>query len=456
MSSQAALIAAPEPKRIADVNPLRVFFIVFLFYLQAGIVTIFAMGNTVIGRQAASALILAVIVFSPLLRRYNFSLRSPVDLFPIIYLVLVILVSYNSNNRVFNYGWDNWLTYSYVFIPLLIYYALWALSVSFADIVVALIIIGSLAAATVAFDSVIRLPVLDMIERYANESGTRRVTFLKNECVLSFLFMLASIYTQKRWIKNIALYAIPMVVVFYVLVFLFESRIALAAMLIAAVLFLATRGIRTIRQLLMLTVVGLVGAPALYFILDRFIAPLLTQSLENYIVNNNVDTRLESAQYFWPFFKQTGGLGFGIMTVNLDVSNFQVLGLKQSYGVADLGMLGGMYEFGYFGLFMVVSATALMIFNFFRLGWSRSHPQHDQMLMLGCFILAFVLQPVPMDFFALVWTVTLGGTLWYAMRRARFEQRVILRAQHMAASLEAIMPAQSSQGLRSGTSTSPV
>jgi hypothetical protein len=405
-----------------EVSLRNVVLIVTLYFLQFGLPTLLLLNDMVIGQQVASLLILLGIATAPLVNRTNFRLRRPSDAFPICLLLLIVLVSYFANDHVFSYGTDNWLLYTYIMVPLLAYYLFWVFSVSATDILAAFILMGLISAAIVAADALLQFEVLKPLVRYANVTGTRRVPILKNETVLAFCLLAADLYGRPGWWRRAPWAPVALALLFYVIAFCFESRIAVAAMLMALIVYLAARRIGSMGQFLALVFGLLFGVPALVFALERYIAPILAASdVGSYLRTNNVDIRFQSADYFSEFFAQTHGLGFGLMTLNRDAHNFQSDGIPKSFGVADLGLVGALYQFGWLGLIVVSLATIVLTFRLIGLGRGRAHPSSNRILMVGAYIAGFTLQPIPMNFFTLNWTALLGGTLWYLMRRSRWE-----------------------------------
>ena len=412
------------PRMGAD--PVRVAGIVFLFFLQFGLVSLFAVGNTVPGQQAASLLILAGLAVIPLVRRRNFRLGSIADAFPIVLLGVMLLVSFVSNQMIFQYGWGNWLTYSYVAFPILAYYLFWAFSISVADVLAAVIVMAVIACGIVLADTIVHIAALDPIQRYTNvDTGVRRVPILKNEVVLAFCLLFADMYTRSNWWRYAAFYLPAVALIFFTVAFRFESRIALAAMLAAAGIFVASRRITSPVQLFYLLAGLLLGIPLLYLALQSYIQPILDQGFSTYAANHNVEVRFRSNAYFASYYYRTNGLGFGLMTLNQQIHNFQSYGIPSSFVIADLGLMGALYQFGVLGVVLAFGATLSTIVTFMRIGRGGFHPHRDRLLVVGCYMIGFTLQPIPMNFFTLNWTTLLGATLWYLMRRAAWEDRAL-------------------------------
>jgi hypothetical protein len=205
---------------------------------------------------------------------------------------------------------------------------------------------------------------------------------------------------------------------------------ALAATVISILVFLMSRRVTSLQQIVFLTFGLIFSLPILYFIFEQYISPILEVGLEKYVIENNVQRRLDAADFFYRHFQETSGLGFGMMTLNLESNNFQAQAVDSDYFIlSDMGIMGSLYQYGYFGLVLVVIATLVMAVNFARVGWS-DHPLAAYSLIIACFILAFCLQPIPMNFFTLNWTVFLGSCLWYAMRRSAWERLALERRPH--------------------------
>ena len=419
------------PPRIT-VNWVRVIAIAFLFFLQFGLITLFVAQDMVLGQQIASIAIITGLCLAPFVSRSNFRLNQLSDAFPMLLLAVVELVSYMSNQLIFHYGWGNWLTYSYIMFPLLAYYLFWVFSISAADIFAAILLMAGITCVLVAIDSFYHIPVFDLIQRYTNaDTGTRRVPILKNEVVFAFCLLVCDMYSRLGWLRRAPVYLAGLALIFYVISFCFESRIALGATMVTIFIFLMSRRITLPIHLIYLLAGIVVGMPALYYGLSTYIDPILNEGLGNYIANHNVEIRFQSNEYYHKYFIQTGGIGFGLMTLNQNARNFQSDGVPNFYNVADLGLLGALYQFGVVGLLLVLAATLILIYKLFSLGRRSIHPMHDRFLMTSCFVLGFTLQPIPMNFFTLNWTPLLGATLWYLMRRGTWEIQQIELAVRM-------------------------
>lgn len=410
-------------------NPVTVAAIVLFFFLQFGLISLVGLGDLIIGQELASALLLAGLCIAPFKRRQpGFSLSRIEDVFPISLFLLMIAVSYISNNWIFGFGFENWLLYSYVLIPALTYYLLWTYSVSARDIIVAVIIMGVISSIIVIFDAFFEFSALNTLQRYTNGTGVRRVTILKNEVVLACLFMLSEILGDKVKSFGRFLAISGAVLTFYVVAFRFESRLASLALVSALVPYVFSARKLSNRQRLyviigVILIISVASSLCLYYI-----EPFLNQSVDDYIANNNVEIRIRANNYYLDYFYQTFGVGFGAMTLNINSGNFQAAGAPIFYNIADLGIFGGLYQFGIGGLILIVGGTLTLVFRCLQIGRMPYHPYRDEIRMVGCYVFGFMLQPIPMNFFTLNWTILLGSTLWYLMRRAMWETKQLQKS----------------------------
>lgn len=403
--------------------------IVLFFFLQFGLFSLVLVGDLVIGSQIASGLLLMALCLAPFKRRRaGFRLSKFEDVFPAVLFITMMMVSYISNNWIFGYGWTNWVLYLYTAVPVFTFYALWMYSVSVRDLIIAIIIVGVLTALIVVADAFYEFVSLNALQRFTNETGVRRITILKNEVVLASLLMLAEILGEKITPSR-RLFAISgAVVTFFVVAFRFESRLALLALLSAILVYVISARKLSDQQRLYVAVGMIALIPVASVLYSYYLEPLLNQGLGDYIENHNVGVRIRSNDYYYGYFSKTTGVGFGLMTLNLDSRNFQAMGVPLSYTIADLGMFGGLYQFGLAGILLIVVGTFTLFARLLHLGRLPYHPYRDELRMTGCFVFGFMLQPIPMNFFTLNWTVLLGSTLWYLMRRAMWETRQLAMA----------------------------
>ena len=243
--------------------------------------------------------------------------------------------------------------------------------------------------------------------------------------VLAFLLLFGRITFEKTGLKRKLPLVIALLVVGYPIAFSYESRIAFSTILVAFVASYMFARISAGRRLMVGVLAVIIGIPVVFAVLDRFIEAFLSSdSLSSYFASNNVDVRFESGSYFISKFAETYGVGIGLMTSNPEKPNVLSSVVVKSYILTDHGLLASLYQFGVVGAIIACSMTAALIVWFIGIGRRRIHPASTDITMTGAFVLGSVLQPVPANYFTLTHICLLGGTLWYAAFRARWEENV--------------------------------
>ncbi|NML12769.1 hypothetical protein HHL08_21980 [Sphingobium sp. AR-3-1] len=403
----------------------RIIFIALIFMLFSGVATLLAGLPSSTGKfTAAGITLVAPLLFLAFMPR-TFQLSRLTDFFPIGLFAWFLLVSFISNRYVYGYGYENWVPAMYMVVPLLTYYLWWGIGATLEDIVLGIMLTGLIATGVIIIDQFLHLPQLDELRRmsaFTDMNESRRIIFLKNECVMALLLTIVSLSKGKSLLGNIWLF-FALGVMGFTIVQVFESRMALAAVAIAVLFYVLFSRAGAVRRVVMVGGLIIIAVPASIYVFDRYLAPIFALGISDYIEDYNVEIRLQSAAYWMGHFERTMGLGIGVMSVSPNQPNIQSSVIDQAFLLADMGMFGALYQYGIIGLIATVIATIYLIRRLFILGLQSTHPRAPEMFMMACFILAFELQPVPISFFTLQWSLPLGATLWYAMRRGDWESR---------------------------------
>lgn len=431
-------------KTVLSTNWLRVGFIVAVFLLYSGVPTLLAGFTSSLGRMVAAGIALFAPLFAVLIRPQTFRLSRPADFFPFLMFVWFFFVSFISNTLVFRYGLNNWLLPMYLVVPILFYYLWWGVGASSAEMTRAIMAVGIISAIITVSDQILQFPALDEMKRlsaFTERSEARRIVFLRNECTLALLLILASLlkFRGVRDAKRAVMQLAALVLMSFMIFRVFESRIAMAAIVVAIVTYLIFARATVTRRTLMIGGMAVVAIPVIFYAVERYLAPLINLGVSGYVEEFNVDIRFDSFAYWLAQFENTLGLGIGVMTVNPDTPNIQSSVIDQSFILNDMGIAAALFQFGVPGLIAAVAGTIYLIRRLLKLGRSR-HPRAAELFMMGCFVLAFELQPIPVSFLTVVTALPLGATLWYAARRAAWEATQLPAAVRRDASepLEAV------------------
>jgi hypothetical protein len=331
-------------------------------------------------------------------------------------------VSFVANTFIFEYGVGNWVPALYYLAPLLFYYTLVRLDYAVADITDALIWTGIIAAAVVMFDQVFPQDVLDVYyRRPVFDTSLRRIVILKSETVLALLLLVARLGEAKVVTRRLLLYAAPLAMMAYTVFVVSESRLGIATTVLALGFF-AVSGHRSKGRMATLVVAAAVAAAVLFGgAAEKYLGAFSGTSTADYFDEYNVTIRLESFTFFWDQFLHTFGMGFGVMSVSPDADNFQAHAIPLSHNIVDLGWFAALFQFGVLGLFAVMWLTVRLVRSLLSVNRVVSYTRRREVAMIGLFVLAAVLNPVPLNLFTLTHSVLLGSTLWYVSARAREE-----------------------------------
>ncbi|RZF60737.1 hypothetical protein EWE75_21445 [Sphingomonas populi] len=377
------------------------------------------------GRMLSSAaVLLAVPAFMISINRKPSILKLEFWL-PIILFVWMIFSSAVSNVFIFDYPTRNWLLATYSVMPLLCVIIWRALNLNFSDVVFGIILAALAAGILVIIDKMFPIPQFITFRRmsaFGQFGNTARLTILKDACVLGFLISFAKLSFGNLSPRKFMGWTLALIVIGFPIAFSFESRIAFSTLILSVVLFFVVSKVGATRRALVGVLGAIVGTPIAIAVLGQYISAIASaSSLSDYFANNNVSIRFESNDYFVAQFMKTYGFGVGIMSSNPEQYNILSSVVYKNYILDDLGLFAALYQFGIIGCAISCLMTVTVIIQFVRLGRLRLHPSSPEITMAGCFVLASVMQPIPANFFTLTHACLLGGTLWYAAFRARWE-----------------------------------
>lgn len=421
----SALRQAPNKGRVGiSVNPLHVLLVPLMFFIDEGIPSLFLGARDFTqGRMITALCISLSIIYVLFFKIKNFKFSYP-ELLPIALFSWAIFASFISNMFIFEYDLRNWVLALYALIPILAFVMWWAVGMSTTEIVYGIILTGFLAALLNITDRFAPIAALDGLRRmsaFGAFGNADRLVFLKDECVLAGLLLLAKLLTNWGRKGQVSIGIIPLLLIGYVEVQIFESRLAILITIVAIAIFMLTANINNSRRLFAIMFAATVGIPFGATLLDKYITPLLTNNLNRYIENTNVEIRFISNDYFAQLFAETWGNGIGIMSTNPESPNVISNVVAKAYNLNDLGLFAALYQFGIIGFALAISMSAIFFFNMYSMGKSGIHPRSSEIVMVSSFFLASLIQPIPVNFFTLQYSCFFGSTLWYLFRRTSHE-----------------------------------
>lgn len=416
----------PQPR----LSFTRILFVIIFFLLTSDAPTLLAGLPVATGRMLAAGLCLLSPVFLMLRGQRRFGLVTWKDLMPAITLGWMFVGSFLSNMIVYKYSLSSWLFNFYTVLPVLCYYMWWSLGVTVRELCIAIIIVGLFACGIVISDQFFRFPQLNELVRYSafsDRNTQRRIVLLKNETVLSLFFMLVMLFNIRsvRQLPTALFVLVAISAPAFVVLVIFESRMAILALGMAILAYVFSFRSSVERKVIIVMLSLFITAIAGVFIFDKYIAPVFQLGFEEYSSAYNVDIRFESANYWIDRFKETYGVGVGVMTLNPSVYNIQSAVVSKSYMLADMGVFGALFQFGIPGIAITILLTLYMVYQLFLIGTRSRHESAQYILASACLVVAFELQPIPVNFFTTTTSIPLGWTLWYMMRRAAWDGRAV-------------------------------
>lgn len=396
---------------------VRVPILVFAFFLWEGLITHLAGFSTIHGKYLVSALLLAHLPF--MCARIAQGARfSGFFLFLLIIALFFVFVSFAASTFIFEYPARDWIMAQYITCAVLLPFALHFWGCSISEVGKAIFWCGLAAAViTIIAHAAGLYSVLAAFARKSTYEDTYvRIVILKNEIAFAMLYSFFTVFYGRASRGVTAFHCVAMALLFYVIAFSLESRLALAAVIIGLVLGAVAFKTSLSRKMLVIAIgasVAVLVFPALFYRYHESI-----QS-GNYLEAANISIRLKELAYFWGYFEQTYGMGYGFVSVSPTDQNhaayaaWRLIPGYAGFGVQDLGIFGSMVQFGYLGFTLVVGLTIWCISRFYRLGRMQNHPARVAAMAGFSLMIGFMISPWPMDFLTLAWTAFLGWTLVY-------------------------------------------
>lgn len=382
-----------------------------------GLTPALVMQPVYLGKQLVAGLILigfAVWAILSLMRGIRFNKDGIVSAAAIGYAVSVTLIYSTFGGR---YPASEWLLATYMLLPLAIFPLLTLMGISWSEVVAAIFISAAVCSLLSIADQLFRFPIFDQFVRGSiNNQFARRMFLMRIETACASLMLLAwvSIYFYR---SRILLYGPLLVAVIFVLFRVSESRQSIVSVLTGLVVFIMAGGISSGKLIRRLPLFIFAGVPALLYLLWPYIQKFL--SANDYVREGNIDIRLQAMQFYGDRFHHTHGLGFGVLSSGDNATNFFALAQRQGNGswpffLADTGILSSLYQFGWVGFAFAFIMPIWVGLRLIRASKSLAPDVRVFPLALGAFMIGSVVHPWPQNYYTLDWSIMFGCLAWYA------------------------------------------
>lgn len=403
-------------------STLRVLLLAFLFFMRDGVPAAF------IGLPPATTNYIVAIIcllgFAKWALFDSHTGKTPYKVWlPILFLGYCVLVAAFSSTFIFHYAWREWVIGQYLIAPILAPVLYFTLGYRLNEIVLSILIAAVGASLLIVLDHFVPLAQLDIYHRRSVAAGDdfRRIVIMKNEIAWAFVYFMVRIALNagrgRSWRAMPAASIVLFVLTGFVLFVFLESRLAIAAVLAAACLFLVIARVGVYRRIFLVAAAFLFALSILPLALEKYFDVFVGS--DDYLATANVAIRVLELEFFWAYFLQTWGVGFGVLSAGPDFSNFiawsghYMVPGYDGFGVQDLGLAGALLQFGVVGLVWVVAINLACLRRFLKAARESCNPNRLPAITSFCYMLGFLLSPLPMNFFTLGWTVFFGWTLWY-------------------------------------------
>jgi hypothetical protein len=329
--------------------------------------------------------------------------------YPVIVFTVFVFISLLSAGFIFIKPLKDWLPSLYQFTPFFIFYFLYIFKFTAKDVFYALVVVSISASLLLLID---QISPLEFLNSYIRRSAFfslegRRVVILKNEVIFGFVAIVSFIISSRKSLLSNKILLAAAAFLFLIQAFIMESRMGFLAMGVAVITLLYLKGITNKTMQLS------IGALLVVF----FVFPVIFSShidrLSNMSMNDsesNISIRFETVGHFYQIFKDSYGVGFGMMSSNSQSNN--VLHLIEHYNIVDAGAFSSLFQFGFLGIiaWLFLTYTCLKTCRKYYLRSNKTDPCSAAVF---AFLLAFTLSPLPISFFTSTWCISMGGIFLY-------------------------------------------
>ena len=403
-----------------DMPPLdwrRVLFVALLFLSWEGVVPAIIGLPISLGRYAVGALVLVGVGLSAM----RFIVRPKISrarLGSSWFFLYCVAVTVIYSGLVHGLPPREWLFAQYMLLPLLIGYLFVSLRIGWRDIVFGMLVAATLCSVISLADQVLRLPQFDQFARGSiNSRGVRRMFLMRVETGFSIVLLSAWLFLRWKMDRKAVLALLVLALNVLVLFGISESRQSMLTTSLALLFFVLFARLRPMR-VLKVGLAGLfIGLPLVVFLARDILERLVTS--DDYIVDGNISIRFQAIDFYMSKWTETYGFGFGVLSNGDDASNFFAQAWRigngyWGYMIADTGIVSALTQFGWIGLTLVLLISFRLAVGFIRIGRALPQDQRFVPIALGCFLLGSMVNPWPMNYFTLEWTILFGSACWFA------------------------------------------
>lgn len=270
---------------------------------------------------------------------------------------------------------------------------------------------------------------LDVLDSYSRgkgyfSGGESKIVFFKLQSVAALLIAVGKFYQMPQTPKKFTSMAFIILVTGLNVLLGSESRLATLAVGLTVLLswILLFDNLQKLKSAFL----GLpLGSLLTVFLIRRYLYDF--QSFADYFQRDvSASYRDMEIAFFSYYFDRTPGTGFGFMSANVSYDNIVAFAKNKagfmygtgSYGMMldDIGIYGALYQFGYVGLALVVAMTLIAAWALIRLALRK--PVYLPAGIIGLLMLCYMISPIPMNFFTLLWTAHIGGLFWFMASEA--------------------------------------
>jgi len=329
--------------------------------------------------------------------------------YPLVLFSIFIFVSFVSASILFPKPIKDWLPSLYKFTPLFIFYFLYVFKYTSKEIIFSIIIVSISASLLLLVD---HFNPLEFLNSYMRRSAFfslegRRIVILKNEVILGFVAIVSFIISSKNNLINNKLLLVSAAFLFLIQAFIMESRMGFLAMGVAVITLLYLKGVtqKTLQLSIAALLVVFLAFPVIF---SSHIDSLQNMSMDD--SESNISIRFETVEYFYQTFKESYGLGIGMMSSNSH--SYNVLHMAEHYNILDAGFFSALFQFGPLGLLAwgFLTLKCLHVFKRYYVFTGKSDPVPATIF---AFLIAFTFSPLPISFFTSSWCISVGGIFLY-------------------------------------------
>jgi hypothetical protein len=327
----------------------------------------------------------------------------------------------------FENPFSEWIPAVSNYSPILLIFLLKWLDINIDEMIQGVVIVGFTAAVLAIVYQIYPLEFMEAFKSASGFGSERRVIFFKNELAFTIVLSFSRMFTRKSFIGSVSNLFVFLVTL-YALIVIYENRVIIVAVFIAmmAYVIFILRGSRKVIAIITGLFFSLAVLPVM---IDKYIDQLKgTSSFTQ--EDSSVVWRLNTIEHYQQYFDATHGFGFGIMSTGDEKTNIIAYSLHSAsrlYGdeagawglfLADISFFSVLFQFGYLGLIYVLFMNFKAIKTLIKCGLMRAGDNSAELGALGFLMMFLVVNPWPLNFFTLTWSMLSGNLLWFFASKA--------------------------------------